>query len=66
MNKLGQVIAAAVVGVATASLVVLLRQKHHGAKKVDVEDIHRWEDEGGQALARRQAEAPTQTPSNPA
>jgi hypothetical protein len=61
MNKFGQIVAAAVVGVATASLVALLRQKQRSARKQDVEDIQRWEEEGGQVLARRRGGSPPPT-----
>ena len=64
MNRFGQVVVAAVVGIASASLVALLRQRQRTGRKQDIEDIQRWEEEGGQVLARRHG--PSAPPSNPA
>ena len=64
MKRFGQIVVAAVVGIATASLVALVRERQRAPRKQDVEDIHRWEEEGGQVLARRQGSAAP--PSNPA
>lgn len=57
MNNVGKVITAAFLGMAVASVLAVWRQKQPTIKAQDTEDIHRWEDEGGQALARRQGES---------
>ena len=67
MNKLGQILAATLLGVgAAAAAVAFLGHQKRTTKVRDVEDIHRWEDEGGQVLARRQAPSDAGYPANPA